>query len=172
MSACFIIATKTKLYPILSSDMIPRKCLICGWCFTNFLGRLSTWKTILFCIKIISILVLCPVFLCLNLWQILLLLFKHNALTFEPSSPSSTTISGYWHTTWYNMAKQHRSQRISVDSPSDKTSSWGPLLMGRQYEFPFRIIIVHFSILYILNFNRAGAIVISSHSEKTTLELV
>ena len=37
---------------------------------------------------------------------------------------------------------------ISADSPSDETLNWGPLvlLLRRQYEFPFALIIVQFSI--------------------------
>ena len=44
----------------------------------------------------------------------------------------------------------HISKSISVDSPSDDALNQGPLalLLRRQYEFPFGINIVQFSILW------------------------
>ena len=62
----------------------------------------------------------------------------------------------------YNRVKQRRtgmgdriSMSISADSPSDETLNRGPLtlFLKRQYEFPFGINIVQFSIFFlILNF--------------------
>ena len=63
-------------------------------------------------------------------------------------------------TAWYNGVKQHRprfvvimddrsSMSISVDNPAGETLNRGllALLSRRQYEFPFGINIVQFSIL-------------------------
>ena len=69
-------------------------------------------------------------------------------------------------TDWCNGVKQHRprfsntwmghcfSMSIFVDSPSDETLNRGPLvpLLRRQYEFPYGINIVQFSILAIHNY--------------------
>ena len=50
------------------------------------------------------------------------------------------------------------SMSISADSPSDETLNRGPLelLLWRQYEFPFGIKIVQFSIFIFLHFTRLG----------------
>ena len=39
---------------------------------------------------------------------------------------------------------------IPVDSPSDETLNLSPLVLRRQYEFPFRIIIVQFLIFFFI----------------------
>ena len=53
---------------------------------------------------------------------------------------------------------------ISADSPSGETLNWGPLalLLRRQYEFPFGIDIVQFSIFF--QFSRDGGVLTQSDS--------
>ena len=84
-------------------------------------------------------------------------------LYYTSAKIASKAYSGYWHTATVNQLVRRGlatsalvctwmgdriSMSISDDSPSDETINQGPLalLLRRQYEFPFGINIVQFSI--------------------------